>query len=222
MELTAIYKRVIGLDVHPAKISACAVAEQANGKVTVESRESGGFKRDRRALAQWAKSFGPEVVVMESTGICWKSPYAALKNVGIAAWVVNARHVKTVPHGQAARAMVKALIEGQTIAQMLDLAGRLRASRADLFEALQPEELSGAHLFVLTEIMAHIEELEARMGRFEQAVLAGLSPWGPRWCCCRPSPVLMSWERPCCWWRSVRTCTALAVPSGWLSAPTLI
>jgi len=48
-------------------------------------------------LAEWAKSFGPEVVVMESTGIYWKSPYAALENVGIAAWVVNARHVKTVP-----------------------------------------------------------------------------------------------------------------------------
>jgi len=76
--------------------------------------------------------------------------------------------------------MVKALIEGQTIAQILDLAGRLRASRADLFEALQPEELSGAHLFVLTEIMAHIEELEARMGRFEQALLAGLSAWRPQ------------------------------------------
>ena len=34
---------------------------------------------------------------MESTGIYWKSPYAALEAVGIAAWVVNARHVKNVP-----------------------------------------------------------------------------------------------------------------------------
>jgi hypothetical protein len=34
---------------------------------------------------------------MESTGIYWKSPYAALEKVGIAAWVVNVRHVKTVP-----------------------------------------------------------------------------------------------------------------------------
>lgn len=78
MELTPIYKRIIGLDVHQAKISACAVAEQADGTVTVESREFGGFKRDRRALAEWAKSFGPDVVVMESTGIYWKSPYAGI------------------------------------------------------------------------------------------------------------------------------------------------
>jgi len=97
MEITPIYKRVIGLDVHQAKISACAVAEQPDGTLTVEQREFGAFKRDRRALAEWAREFAPEVVVMESTGIYWKSPYAALEGVGIAAWVVNARHVKNVP-----------------------------------------------------------------------------------------------------------------------------
>jgi len=80
-------------------------------------------------------------------------------------------------HGQAARDMTKALIAGKPLPDVLDLAGRLRASRADLFEALQPEELSQAHLFVLGETMAHIEELEARMGRFEQELLKGLSAW---------------------------------------------
>ncbi len=34
---------------------------------------------------------------MESTGLYWKSPFAALEAVGIIAWVVNARHVKAVP-----------------------------------------------------------------------------------------------------------------------------
>jgi transposase len=83
-------------------------------------------------------------------------------------------------HGQAGRAMVKALIEGKSVDEILNLAGRLRASRADLFEALQPEELSSAHLFVLSEIMAHIEELEARMGRFEQTLVEGLTAWTPQ------------------------------------------
>lgn len=253
MELVPIYRRVIGLDIHQTKISACALREQSDGSVVIEMQEFGGFKRDRRALAQWAKSFDPEIVVMESTGIYWKSPYAALESVGIAAWVVNARHVKTVPgrktdvadaqwlatlaragllrgsfippahirhlrliarqrqklggmlaaeknrlhkilsdagirlgvvvsdiHGQAARSMVKAIIAGKPMADVLDLAGRQRASRAELFEALQPEELSAAHLFVLSEIMAHIEDLEARMGRFEQMLLQGLSAWQPQ------------------------------------------
>ena len=76
--------------------------------------------------------------------------------------------------------MVKALIAGKPINEVLDLAGRLRASRADLFEALQPEELSRSHLFVLTEIMAHIEELEKRMVRFELELLQGLSAWQPQ------------------------------------------
>ena len=82
MELTPIYKRVIGLDVHQAHISGCAIVEQADGVVTVERREFGGFKRDRKALAEWARSIRPDVVVMESTGIYWKSPYAALESVG--------------------------------------------------------------------------------------------------------------------------------------------
>lgn len=253
MELPSIYSRVVGLDVHQAKISCCVQITQADGTIKMEQREFGGFKRDRRAMAEWVRGHAPEVVVMESTGIYWKSPYAALERVDIRAWVVNARHIKNVPgrktdvgdaqwlatlaragllrasfippanirnlrhisrqrqklggmlaseknrlhklladagfrlnvlisdiHGKAGRAMVKAIIERRTMSEILDLAGRLRATREELFEALQPEELSGPHLFVLAEIMAHIEELEARIARFEQALIEGLSGWQPQ------------------------------------------
>ena len=97
MELTPMHKRVIALDVHQAKITACAVVEHEDGRVEVTKRDFGAFKRDRRALAQWSLEIRPEVVVMESTGVYWKSPFAALEAVGIIAWVVNARHVKAVP-----------------------------------------------------------------------------------------------------------------------------
>ena len=97
MELTALHKRVIGLDVHQAQISACALLEESDGSVRIDRAEFGGFKRDRRRLAEWVRAHAPERVVMESTGIYWKSPYAALEAVGIEAWVVNARHVKAVP-----------------------------------------------------------------------------------------------------------------------------
>ena len=97
MDLTPMHKRVIALDVHQAKITACAVVEHDDGRVEVTQRDFGAFKRDRRALAAWALELGPEVVVMESTGVYWKSPFAALEAVGIIAWVVNAHHVKTVP-----------------------------------------------------------------------------------------------------------------------------
>ncbi len=97
IELTPIFKSAVGLDVHQAKITACAIVEQEDGTHEVIFKEFGGFKKDRKLLAQWLSSLHPEVVVMESTGIYWKSPFAALEKVGIVALVVNARHVKQVP-----------------------------------------------------------------------------------------------------------------------------
>ena len=80
-------------------------------------------------------------------------------------------------HGQAGRAMVKAIIAQEPPAEILKHTGRLKASRQELFEALQTEELSPAHRFVLAETVSHIEELEARMRRFEGQLLNGLAPW---------------------------------------------
>ena len=248
MELTALHKRVIGLDVHQAQITACAIIEDADGTVRIEQRQFGAFKRDRRALADWAAALSPDEVVMESTGIYWKSPYAALEVVGIRAQVVNARHVKNVPgrktdvgdaqwlatlaragllrgsfvppaklrelrlisrqrqklvgqlaseknrlhkvltdggvrlgvvvsdlHGQSARAMVKAIIDGQSPHEVLKLASRrLKASREEIFDALQGE-LTDSHRFVLDELMRHIEEIEARIARFDARLLDALT-----------------------------------------------
>jgi transposase len=97
MELVPLHKRVIGLDVHQAQITACALIEEGDGTTRIEQRQFGAFKKDRRALAEWAAALCPDEVVMESTGIYWKSPYAALEAVGIRGKVVNARHVKNVP-----------------------------------------------------------------------------------------------------------------------------
>jgi transposase len=58
-------------------------------------------------------------------------------------------------HGQSARAMVKALIAGQTVPEVPSLASnRVRASLEDIFGALQAEEITPADRFVLAEIMA--------------------------------------------------------------------
>jgi transposase len=247
MELVALHQRVVGLDIHQAQITACALLSQPDGSVQIERRQFGAFKRDRRELAQWVASLHPDEVVMESTGIYWKSPYAALEAAGIRAKVVNARHVKNVPgrktdmadahwlamlaragllrgsfvapahlrqlrlvsrqrqklvgqlaseknrlhkvltdagvrlgvvvsdlHGQSARAMVKAIIAGKSVPEVLELAStRLRAPREVLFEALQGD-VTPSHRFVLSELMAHIEELEARIARFDNQLLAGL------------------------------------------------
>lgn len=248
MELSPIYRRVIGLDVHQAQITACAITEQVDGSTRTECRQFRTFKKDRRALAEWAAALLPEVVVMESTGIYWKSPYAALELAGLRPLVVNSKHVKNVPgrktdigdaqwlatlaragllrnsfvppaqlrelrlvsrqrqklvgllaseknrlhkvltdggirlgvvvsdvHGQSARAMVKALIDNRPTQDVLSHASRrLKASREELFDALQGE-LTDCHRFVLAELMAHIEETEARIARFDKRLLAGLT-----------------------------------------------
>lgn len=247
MELVALYKRVVGLDVHQAQITACALIEEADGGTRIEQRQFGAFKKDRRELASWVAGLRPDEVVMESTGIYWKSPYAALEAAGLRAKVVNARHVKNVPgrktdvgdahwlatlaragllrgsfvppakqrelrliarqrqklvgqlaseknrlhkvltdsgirlgvvvsdlHGQSARAMVKAIIAGQAPHEVLKLASRrLRASREEIFDALQGE-LTASHRFVLDELMRHIEEIEARIARFDSRLLGEL------------------------------------------------
>ena len=57
-----------------------------------------------RSMMDWTLSLAisvvagtPLMVVMESTGIYWKSVHAHLENAGISAWVVNAHFIKHVP-----------------------------------------------------------------------------------------------------------------------------
>ncbi len=42
MDIVPVYKRVIGLDVHQAQITGCAITEQPDGSVTYERRGFGG------------------------------------------------------------------------------------------------------------------------------------------------------------------------------------
>ena len=39
MELTTIHRRVIGLDMHQAQITACAIVEESNGTTRIEQRK---------------------------------------------------------------------------------------------------------------------------------------------------------------------------------------
>jgi len=88
---------IAGLDVHRMLYVITVVVELADGTEEKHQRAFGGFKRDRKALITWLLELGVELVVMESTGIYWKSIYSTLEKAGIPAHVVNARHVKIVP-----------------------------------------------------------------------------------------------------------------------------
>ena len=78
-------------------------------------------------------------------------------------------------HGQPARTMIKGLLAGEPPQEVLKLASRrLKASREELYDALQGE-LSASHVFVLDELLRHIEELEARIARFDARLLGELA-----------------------------------------------
>ena len=91
-----LYRCVAGLDVHRMLYVLTVLMEQADGSLSKQQRQFTGFQRDVRELVV-LQSLGVQLVVMESTGIYWKSIYAALEAAGIPAHVVNARHVKNVP-----------------------------------------------------------------------------------------------------------------------------
>ena len=97
MDIQPIFRCAVGIDIHLALICVCIIVAEPGLEPVVHRREFGGFQRDRRAMADWIASFNPDIVVMESAGIYWKSPYAALEKVGIRAQVVDARQVKKVP-----------------------------------------------------------------------------------------------------------------------------
>ena len=95
--LQPLHRRVAGSDVHRMLHVVTILIELPDGSMQRESREFGGFKRDCRALAHWLAEQRIELVVMESTGICWKSVHAHLERAGIQAWLVNAHFIKHVP-----------------------------------------------------------------------------------------------------------------------------
>ena len=95
--LSPLHRRVAGIDVHRMLHVVTVLIEQPDGSISKHCREFGGFKRDCRALATWLAELQVQLVVMERTGIYWKSVYAHLENAGITAWVVNAHFIKHVP-----------------------------------------------------------------------------------------------------------------------------
>jgi transposase len=71
--------------------------EGDDGTIIKHQREFGGFKRDMKAMAFWLLELRVSLVVMESTGIYWKSAHAHIERAGILAMVVNAHFIKYVP-----------------------------------------------------------------------------------------------------------------------------
>ncbi|WP_172162135.1 IS110 family RNA-guided transposase [Paraburkholderia elongata] len=80
-------------------------------------------------------------------------------------------------NGLSARAMVTGLIEGKSIAALLDMArGRLKLRREDLQAALDGD-LSARHRYILEHIHEHIEILERSLAKLDTYILAAMAPY---------------------------------------------
>ena len=96
--VSGIYFSSIGVDVH-AQILVChSQRYDPDTKSLFESDMRFGTSRQQLELfAQWIIQKNPEVVLMESTGVYWFSPYEALEQAGFntdSIKVVKATEVK--------------------------------------------------------------------------------------------------------------------------------
>jgi transposase len=88
---------VAGIDVHGKRLTVTILKTGDDGESTHETREFSAFKKGIRELADWLGENEVAIVVMESTGVYWRSPYDSLRNRGVHRVVVNAMAVKNAP-----------------------------------------------------------------------------------------------------------------------------
>jgi transposase len=92
-ELACVYPNAAGLDIGSAEIVVAVPPDRDADPVRVFAT----FTPDLHALVAWLVACGIDTVAMESTGVFWIPIYELLEQHGIVPYLVNARHVKTVP-----------------------------------------------------------------------------------------------------------------------------
>jgi transposase len=92
-ELACVFPNAAGLDIGSAEIVVAVPPDRDVEPVRVFQT----FTPDLHALVAWLVACGIDTVAMESTGVFWIPIYELLEAAGITPYLVNARHVKTVP-----------------------------------------------------------------------------------------------------------------------------
>lgn len=91
--LEVVHRNVAGIDVgnesHFAAVGPGCDSEPV--------REFGSWTADLHRMAEWLKSCGVKMVVMQSTGVYWIAVYEVLEKAGFEVWLTNARETKNLP-----------------------------------------------------------------------------------------------------------------------------
>lgn len=101
----ATYGSAIGVDVHAKQLICCYQSSDGVDPLThqpilkEQHAEFGALRSELNEFAAWCLELKPEIILMESTGVLWRSPYEALEDVGFTTqelMLVNARDVKGI------------------------------------------------------------------------------------------------------------------------------
>ena len=92
-ELACVHPNAAGLDIGSAEIIVAVPPDRDPQPVRLFAT----FTADLHTLVRWLVACGIDTVAMESTGVFWIPIYELLEQAGITPYLVNARHVKTVP-----------------------------------------------------------------------------------------------------------------------------
>jgi len=92
-ELACVHPNAAALDIGSEEIVVAVPPDRDPEPVRVFQT----FTADLQALVAWLVACGIDTVDMESTGVFWIPIYELLEAAGIVPYLVNARHIKTVP-----------------------------------------------------------------------------------------------------------------------------
>ena len=92
-DLSCVHPNAAGLDIGSEEIVVAVPPDRDAAPVRVYRT----FTPDLQVLVEWLITCEIKTVVMESTGVFWIPIYELLEQHGITPYLVNARHVKTVP-----------------------------------------------------------------------------------------------------------------------------
>ena len=96
--IQARYRSAIGVDIH-LEVLVCCYQYCHDDVIETTHASFASSASDIDRFAQWCQQRQPDIIVMESTGVLWRSAYEALEEVGFdqrQLALVNARDVKAI------------------------------------------------------------------------------------------------------------------------------
>lgn len=91
--LEVVHRDLAGIDVG----NESHMVAVAPGRDPQPVREFGSWTADLWRMAEWLKSCGVKMVVMQSTGVYWIAVYEVMEKAGFEVWLTNARDTKNLP-----------------------------------------------------------------------------------------------------------------------------